>query len=54
MKSEERVRDRKQIVEAKKGYIVKDDIEVGTGNIIPLWDVWFEIIKKCISPNINR
>ncbi len=27
----------KQIVEAKKGYVVKDDIEIGTGNIIPLW-----------------
>lgn len=27
----------KQIVEAKKGYVVKDDIEIGTSNIIPLW-----------------
>ena len=27
----------KQIAEAKKGYVVKDDIEIGTGNIIPLW-----------------
>ena len=27
----------KQIAEAKKGYVVKDDIEIGTGNIIPFW-----------------
>lgn len=28
----------KQITEAKEGYIVKDDIETGYGNIIPLWN----------------
>ena len=27
----------KQITEAEEGYIVKDDIETGFGNIIPLW-----------------
>lgn len=27
----------KQIADAKEGYIVKDDIEYGFGNIIPLW-----------------
>lgn len=27
----------KQISEAKEGYIVKDDIETGMGNVIPLW-----------------
>jgi predicted AAA+ superfamily ATPase len=28
---------KKQITTAKEGYIVKDDIEFGSGNIIPLW-----------------
>mgnify|MGYP002625991563 CR=1 FL=1 len=28
---------KKQISEAQEGYIVKDDIEYGSGNIIPLW-----------------
>lgn len=28
---------KKQLSEAKKGYIVKDDIEFGSANIIPLW-----------------
>lgn len=28
---------KKQISEAKEGYVVKDDIEYGSGNIIPLW-----------------
>lgn len=28
---------RKQIMEAQEGYIVKDDIEYGYGNVIPLW-----------------
>ena len=27
----------KQITDAAEGYIVKDDIESGFGNIIPLW-----------------
>ncbi|MGN1173141.1 MAG: ATP-binding protein, partial [Muribaculaceae bacterium] len=27
----------KQIKETTDGYIVKDDIEIGFGNIIPLW-----------------
>lgn len=27
----------KQIVEAEEGYVVKDDIETGIGNVIPLW-----------------
>ena len=27
----------KQITEAEERYIVKDDIETGFGNIIPLW-----------------
>ena len=27
----------KQITKAEEGYIVKDDIETGFGNIIPLW-----------------
>lgn len=28
---------KKQIADAKEGYVVKDDIEFGSGNIIPLW-----------------
>ncbi len=28
---------KKQLSVAKKGYVVKDDIEFGSGNIIPLW-----------------
>ncbi len=28
---------KKQIAEAKEGYVVKDDIETGIGNVIPLW-----------------
>jgi hypothetical protein len=28
---------KKQLSDAKEGYIVKDDIEYGSGNIIPLW-----------------
>ncbi len=28
---------KKQIAEADKGYVVKDDIEYGYGNVIPLW-----------------
>lgn len=28
---------KKQIASAEDGYVVRDDIEVGTGNIIPLW-----------------
>ena len=28
---------RSQISEAKEGYVVKDDIETGMGNVIPLW-----------------
>ena len=28
---------KKQLSEAKEGYVVKDDIEFGSGNIIPLW-----------------
>lgn len=28
---------KKQIVDAAKGYVVKDDIEYGYGNIIPIW-----------------
>ena len=27
----------KQIQDATQGYVVKDDIETGYGNIIPLW-----------------
>ena len=27
----------KQIQSAEQGYVVKDDIETGYGNIIPLW-----------------
>ena len=27
----------KQIQDAAQGYVVKDDIETGYGNIIPLW-----------------
>ena len=27
----------KQIQDAAQGYIVKDDIETGYGNVIPLW-----------------
>ena len=29
----------KQIKEANEGYIVKDQIEYSSGNILPLW--WF-------------
>lgn len=32
-----RKKGKKQISEAKEGYVVKDDIEYGSGNIIPLW-----------------
>ncbi|MBR4921615.1 MAG: AAA family ATPase [Prevotella sp.] len=28
---------KKQIIEATEGYVIKDDIEYGSGNIIPLW-----------------
>jgi len=28
---------KKQLSEAKEGYVVKDDIEFGSANIIPLW-----------------
>ena len=28
---------KKQITDAAEGYIIKDDIEYGSGNIIPLW-----------------
>jgi hypothetical protein len=28
---------KKQLSEAKEGYVVKDDIEFGSGNMIPLW-----------------
>jgi len=28
---------KKQLSEAKEGYVVKDDIEFGSSNIIPLW-----------------
>ena len=28
---------KKQLAEAEEGYVVRDDIEFGTGNIIPLW-----------------
>ena len=28
---------KKQLSEAKEGYVVKDDIEYGSGNVIPLW-----------------
>ncbi len=31
----------KQIAEAAEGYIVKDDIETGFGNVIPLWAFGF-------------
>jgi uncharacterized protein len=30
-----------QIADAAEGYIVKDDIETGFGNIIPLWNFGF-------------
>ncbi|MBQ7495542.1 MAG: AAA family ATPase [Bacteroidaceae bacterium] len=32
-----RKKGKKQIAEAPEGYVVKDDIEYGSGNIIPLW-----------------
>lgn len=32
---------KKQLSDAKEGYIVKDDIEYGSGNIIPLWAFGF-------------
>lgn len=28
---------KKQLSEAKEGYVIKDDIEYGSGNVIPLW-----------------
>jgi hypothetical protein len=28
---------KKQLSVTKEGYVVKDDIEFGSGNIIPLW-----------------
>jgi len=30
-------KSQRQISGEKQGYIVKDDIEVGFGNVIPLW-----------------
>lgn len=32
---------KKQLSEAKEGYVIKDDIEYGSGNIIPLWAFGF-------------
>ena len=32
-----RKKGKKQIGEASEGYVVKDDIEYGSGNVIPLW-----------------
>lgn len=32
-----RKKGKKQIIDATEGYVVKDDIEYGSGNIIPLW-----------------
>lgn len=32
-----RKKSKKQIADATEGYIVKDDIEFGSGNILPLW-----------------
>ncbi len=32
-----RKKGKKQIADAQEGYVVKDDIEYGSGNIIPLW-----------------
>lgn len=32
-----RKKGKKQLSEAKEGYVVKDDIEYGSGNIVPLW-----------------
>ena len=28
---------KKQITDAREGYVVKDDIEYGYGNVIPIW-----------------
>lgn len=28
---------KKQIAQAEEGFVVKDDIEFGSGNILPLW-----------------
>ncbi len=32
-----RKKGQKQIAEVQEGYVVKDDIETGLGNVIPLW-----------------
>ncbi len=32
---------KRQLSEAKEGYVIKDDIEYGSGNIIPLWTFGF-------------
>ena len=32
-----RRKGKKQLATAEVGYIVRDDIEIGSGNIIPLW-----------------
>ena len=32
-----RKKGKRQITEAQEGYVVKDDIEYGSGNLIPLW-----------------
>ena len=32
-----RSKGKKQITDAKEGYVVKDDIEYGYGNVIPIW-----------------
>lgn len=36
-----RKKGKKQITDAQEGYIVKDDIEYGSGNVLPLWNFGF-------------
>jgi len=36
-----RKKGKKQISDAQEGYIVKDDIEYGSGNVLPLWTFGF-------------
>ena len=32
---------KKQLSEADEGYVIKDDVEYGFGNIVPLWAFGF-------------
>ena len=41
---------KKQVADAKEGYVVKDDVEYGFDNIIPLWSFGFTYWWDFITP----